>query len=65
MTSEQLKQFLIHFNINREDLSKLLEVSPQAVHHWVHGDRPIPKTTARLLRFFCAYPQALDAFKAV
>lgn len=62
MTKEEFSQFIIKHDFTRSTLAEFLGVTPQAVRFWELGERPVPQTTIRILRFFDKYPAMMGKF---
>jgi len=62
MSPNELKEFMVKFSFNLNSLADLLGVSRTCVLYWVTGKRKIPETTARLIKYFTRYPNAILDF---
>lgn len=62
MKPEELNSFLVKFDMTNDHFADLIDVSKLAVDTWIKGTRKIPKTTAKLVRFFDRYPQFMKEF---
>jgi DNA-binding transcriptional regulator YiaG len=62
LSPNELKEFMQKFGFTVRSLSDLLGVSTTCVIYWCAGKRKVPETTARLLRYFERYPNAILDF---
>lgn len=62
MSPNELKAFMIKFSFHPLSLAELLGVSKTCVNYWLSGQRKIPETTARLLKYFERHPNAILDF---
>lgn len=62
MSPNELRQFMQDFGFKEQSLADLLGVTKICVYYWLLGKRKIPETTARLLKYFRRYPNAMLDF---
>lgn len=62
MSPNELKAFMTKFSFHSLSLADLLGVSKTCVNYWLSGQRKIPETTARLLKYFERHPNAILDF---
>lgn len=62
MSPNELRQFMSEFGLKEQGLADLLGVTKICVYYWLLGKRKIPETTARLIKYFKRYPNAMLDF---
>lgn len=62
LSPNELKQFMQTFGFHPLSLAELLGVSKTCVNYWLSGQRKIPETTARLIKYFTRHPNAILDF---
>jgi len=62
MTPKELENCLEKLDISNEEFAQVLDVSKAAVRSWLVGDRKVPATVAKLVKFFNNFPKMLSEF---
>lgn len=62
LSPNELRQFMTEFGFKDQSLAELLGVTKTCVYYWLLGKRKVPETTARLIRYFKRYPNAMLDF---
>jgi plasmid maintenance system antidote protein VapI len=62
MKPHELEKFLTEQDLSDKDFANIIAVTPNCIKFWIEGDRKIPPTTAKLVRYFESHPKAMREF---
>jgi DNA-binding transcriptional regulator YiaG len=62
MNKKELQAWLDKYDFTPPELAYIVGVTPGAVMHWLHGERKVPKTLVKLLKYFDKNPNAIREY---